>query len=288
MLHLTRSRFLRRFIPGLFSFLCVLILAACSRGNLNGDPIKLSDLAGSNGETTIIRVATAPDFPPFTFMTSDGNLAGFDIDLMNAIAAVSNYTAQFENRSNIDEVIRSLYAGTVDAAIYGLSITPERAKVVSFSRPYFKSGLAIAAQTSNTEIASIDTLQGKRIGVESGSTSEIRARTIPGATVQTFNAAPIALEKLEQGEVDAVINDAPVTAYAIHERTVTGVKLVGDLLSEEFYGIATPKNSPNLETLNAGLATVLENGQYEEIYQKWFTGEPVALPETLPFLSDSE
>lgn len=282
MLQLTRSRVLRRFLPGVFSFLCVLLLAACSRSDLTGGAIKLTDTVGSNGETPIIRVATAPDFPPFTFITSDGSLEGFDIDLMNAIGEVSNRTVQFENKGSIDEVIRSLHAGAVDAAIYGLSITPERAKVVSFSRPYFKSGLAIATQTSTTDISSIDTLQDKRIGVESGSTSEIKARTIPGARIETFGAAPTALEKLEAGEVDAVINDAPVTAYAINQGAVIGVKIADNLLSEEFYGIATPKNSADLETINAGLSTVIENGQYEEIYKKWFTGEPSALPESLP------
>jgi len=282
MLQLTRSRILRRFIPGLLSFLCVLLLGACSHNNLTEGAVKLS-VAGSTAKTSVLRVATAPSFPPFTFLATDGTLEGFDIDLINAIAEASNSTVEFETKSSIDEVIRSLHTQTIDAAIYALTITPERAQGVSFSRPYFKSGLAITAPASGTDITSIDTLQGKRLGVESGSTAEVKAIAIPGAKVETFATAPIALEKLKEGKVDAVINDAPATAYAINEGTVIGVKMVGELLSEEFYGIATPKDSPSLETINAGLATVLDNGEYEAIYRKWFVGEPPALPEQAPF-----
>lgn len=282
MLQLTRSRVLRRFVPGLFSFLCVLLVAACNSSDLTGGIVKLADRS-STAETPIIRVATAPSFPPFTFIAPDGTLEGFDIDLMNAIGEVSNFTVQFENENSIDQVIRSLYSNTVDAAIYGLTITPERSQVVSFSRPYFKSGLSIATQAISTDITSVDTLQGKRVGVTSSSTGEAKARTIPGAKIETFQTASAALENLDHGKVDAVINDAPVTAYTINQGMVTGVKIVGGLLTEEFYGIATPKHSSHLETINAGLSTVLKNGQYQKIYRKWFKGEPPVLPETVPF-----
>lgn len=279
MLKLTRSKILRRFIPGLLSFLCVLFLGACNGSDLSGGAVKLTDVAG--GATPVMRVATAPSFPPFTFLAADGSLEGFDIDLINAIGEASNFAVEFETKSGIDQVIRSLYTPTIDAAIYGLTITPERTKAVSFSRPYFKSGLAIATQASNTEITSIDTLQGKRIGVESSSTGETKARTIAGAKIDSFNTASAALETLKKGKVDAVINDAPVTAYAISQGKANGVKIVGELLSEEFYGIATPKNSPSLKTIDTGLSTLLENGRYEEIYRKWFVEAPPVLPETV-------
>jgi arginine/lysine/histidine/glutamine transport system substrate-binding/permease protein len=58
--------------------------------------------------------------------------------------------------------------------------------------------------------------------------------------------------------------------------------VVSSLLTEEFYGIPTPKGSPNLETINQGLATVLKNGTYSQIYQKWFGIQPPQLPEKSP------
>jgi arginine/lysine/histidine/glutamine transport system substrate-binding/permease protein len=59
---------------------------------------------------------------------------------------------------------------------------------------------------------------------------------------------------------------------------------VGELLTEEYYGIPVPKGSPNLERINQGLTTILENGTYDEIYQKYFGEKPPELPETAPSL----
>ncbi|MBD0266171.1 MAG: transporter substrate-binding domain-containing protein, partial [Tolypothrix sp. Co-bin9] len=70
--------------------------------------------------------------------------------------------------------------------------------------------------------------------------------------------------------VDAVISDAFATLYAIKKGNLKGIKVVANLLTEEFYGIATPKNSPYLETINKGIAILLSNSIYEQIYQKWF------------------
>jgi arginine/lysine/histidine/glutamine transport system substrate-binding and permease protein len=278
---ITRSHFLRRFLFGLVGCFCVLIIGACGNAS-DGGAIKLADATNPANRAPVMRVATAPYFPPFTFLAENGSLQGFDIDLMNAIGEASNFVVEFENQSGIDQVIRSLYTSTIDAAIYGLTITPDRARVVSFSRPYFKSGLAIATQATDTEITSVDTLQGKRVGVESGSTGEAKARALAGTKVETFDTAIRALEMLQDAEVDAVINDAPVTAYLINQGEATGVKIVGELLNEEFYGIAVPKNASSLETINEGLSTIMKNGQYESIYRKWFEGDPPVLPDMVP------
>lgn len=206
-------------------------------------------------------------------------MQGFDIDLINAIATTQNLQVEYEEVPFFDDLIRQLYAGSADAAIAGITITLERQEVVSFSRPYFKAGLAIAVQDANTDITSEASLAGKRIGAASGTTGARKARSIPGAQVIGYDSAPLALSDLAGGKVDAVINDEPATRYAIRAGLVRGIKVVGPPLTEEYYGIATPQNSPNLEVINAGLKAVIENGQYAEIYRKWFDQEPPLLPE---------
>jgi arginine/lysine/histidine/glutamine transport system substrate-binding and permease protein len=89
---------------------------------------------------------------------------------------------------------------------------------------------------------------------------------------------------LANGRVDAVVNDAPVTLYAIKQAQLQGIKVVGELLTEEYYGIALPKNSPNIERINGAIATLLENGTYNAIYEKWFGTQPPALPLAAPAL----
>lgn len=272
MLRVSRFRFLRQVFITLLSFTCVVVFAACGSN---------TPTTGSAGGSSL-KVATEPAFPPFESQATDGQLEGFSIDLMNAIGEAAGVTIEFESLP-FDGIIPALQAGTVDAAISSITITAERAKTVSFSRPYFKAGLAIAVPASNTDITSLESLKGKKIAVQIGTTGAETAKKVEGAQIRTFDSAPLALQELSNGNVDAVINDDPVTRYAIKSGNIPGVKVAsGALLTEEFYGMATPKDSPTLEKINTGLKTVLDNGKYAEIYKKWFGGEPPTLPEAAP------
>jgi arginine/lysine/histidine/glutamine transport system substrate-binding/permease protein len=119
--------------------------------------------------------------------------------------------------------------------------------------------------------------------VQIRTTGAAEAKKVPGAKIRTFDSAPLALQELLNGNVDAVINDAPVTLYAIKSNNLTGIKIIEQLLTEEYYGIATSKNSPHLEAINNGLTTLLGNGTYDQIYQKWFNTKPPKLPATVNF-----
>lgn len=254
-----------------------MLLVACSVDKPNNQVTSTSSPAA----TPVLKVAVSPGFAPFEIKAADGTLTGFDIDLINAIGGSAGFIIDFDEMT-FDDLIRNLYAGKIDAAISAITINRDRAEEVSFSRPYFKSGLAIAVPVNNTEITSLESLRGKRIGVQRGTTSEAKAESIPDAKLQVTTKVPEVLTALKNGQIDAVINDAPVTAYAVSSGSVTGIKILTPLLTEEFYGIATPKNSPHLEKINAGLTTVLTNGTYAQIYKKWFAADPPQLPEAAP------
>jgi arginine/lysine/histidine/glutamine transport system substrate-binding and permease protein len=277
----SRSHLLRRIFPGVLSLICVVLFAACGGAPTDETASPGSGTESSAAADTTFKVATEPAFPPFESQAADGSLEGFDIDLMNAIGEAAGFKVEFESLP-FDGIIPALQAGTVDAAISSMTITPERAQTVNFSRPYFKAGLAIAVQESNTDITSLDSLKGKKIAAQIGTTGANKANEVEGAEVRTFDSAPLALQELLNGNVDAVINDAPVTLYAIQSGNIQGLKVVGQLVTEEFYGIASPQNSTNVDLINTGLSAILDNGKYTEIYKKWFGGEPPELPETAP------
>jgi arginine/lysine/histidine/glutamine transport system substrate-binding/permease protein len=174
----------------------------------------------------------------------------------------------------------------VEAAISGMTITSERAQAISFSRPYFRAGLAIAVREDNRTIKNFEDLKGKRIAVQIGTTGALEATKIPGATVSQFDSAALALQELINGRVEAVVNDKPVTLYAIKQAGLRGVKVVGELLTEEFYGIALPKNSPYLQLINDALGRVIESGQYDAIFRQWFGEKPPELPLVAPALKN--
>ncbi|MEH2377543.1 MAG: basic amino acid ABC transporter substrate-binding protein [Nostoc sp.] len=264
---------------------CLLLMIACK-----------SFYPTTNSDVKPLKVATDPTFVPFEIQTASGNLEGFDIDLMNAlaqpaagltlslskgIAKVAGFAVQFESLP-FDGMISTLQAKRVDAAISGITITAERLKTIAFSRPYFKAGLAIAVREDNQNIKDFKSLQGKKIAVQIGSTGADFAKTIPNAKISTFNSGPEFFQDLLNGNVDAVVSDAFATLYAIKNGKLKGIKVVADLLTQEYYGIATPKDSPYLDAINKGIATLLSNGTYKQIYQKWFNAEPPQLPDSWP------
>ena len=230
------------------------------------------------------RVATEATFPPFEFQQG-GQLTGFDIDLMRAIGKEADLNIDFRNLP-FDGIIPALQARTVEAAISGMTITAERAQAISFSRPYFRAGLAIAVREDNRTIKNFEDLKGKRIAVQIGTTGALEATKIPRAVVSQFDSAALALQELINGRVEAVVNDKPVTLYAIKQAGLRGVKVVGELLTEEFYGIALPKNSPYLQLINDALGRVIESGQYDVIFRQWFGEKPPELPLVAPALKN--
>ncbi|MGB8699480.1 MAG: basic amino acid ABC transporter substrate-binding protein [Thermosynechococcaceae cyanobacterium] len=264
-----RSQFLKQCLAGLG---VALLMAACG-----GDG---TTTGGSSG-AKILKVATEPAFAPFESKAADGQLEGFDIEIMQAAGKAAGLTVEFQSLP-FDGIIPALQANTVDAAISAMTITPERTKTVDFSRPYFKAGLAIAVQDKDTSITSLDSLKNKKIAVQIGTTGATTAKGVSGAKVSSFDSAPLALQELANGNVDAVVNDAPVTLDAIKKGNIKGLKVVGQLLTEEYYGIAFPKGSANLSAINTGLDQLITDGTYAEIYKKWFGAEPPKLPDTVP------
>lgn len=265
MMRLTRSKFIKTALKSAaLGIVSAGLLVACGGG----------DTAGT--DDNVLSVGTEPAFPPFESMGDDGELQGFDIDLMNAIGEKAGKTVEFSSLP-FDGLIPALQGASIDAAISGMTITDERAETVDFSDPYFKAGLAIAVADGTTDIQTLDDLEGKRIAVQIGTTGAETAEGITDAQVSTFDSAPLALQELANGNADAVVNDAPATLDAIATGNIPGITVVGELLTEEFYGIAMPKGSEDVEVVNTALAEIIEDGTYAEIYRKWFDAEPPEL-----------
>lgn len=233
----------------------------------------------------VLKVGTEPAFPPFEMQAPDGKgFTGFDIDLFKAIGEEAGLEIQFQSMP-FDGLIPALQTQTIDAAISGMTITAKRAQTVDFARPYFRSGLAIAVRKEDQgKIKSFDDLENKKVAVAIGTTGAQEAAKIPGVELFTFDNSALALQELSNGKVDAVVNDAPVTLYAIKIGNLNSIEIIGELLTEEYYGIALPKGSPNVEKVNNALDELLKTDKYRGIYQKWFAGEPAKLPLVAPAL----
>jgi polar amino acid transport system substrate-binding protein len=128
---------------------------------------------------------------------------------------------------------------------------------------------------TGSDIQSIDDLEGRRIGVQRGTTGADLAATVKGAEVLRYEIIDDAFNALAADRVDAVINDYAVSAYAAERRD--DFEIVDRNPTVENYGLVFPKDNPALrDAFNAGLAEIRANGTYDEIFRKWFGEDPPA------------
>lgn len=216
-------------------------------------------------------------YPPFEF-NEGGEPTGFDIDLMNEIADRAGYQVDYQN-VRFDGIIQGLASGQYDVAISAMTITPEREEQVDFSEPYFNADQSLLVQ-EGSGIQSTDDLGEATVGVESGTTGALEAQALEEegsvGSVRTFNTVTNAFNALENGQVDAVINDFPVSQDRVQESE--GLEIVQNIPTGEQYGIAFPEDSELRQPMNEALAEIKEDGTYAEIYEKWFGQEPEQIP----------
>lgn len=131
-----------------------------------------------------LRVATESTFPPFEYVnTKTGDIEGFDMDLIRLLAKKAGYNIEIANMG-FDAIVPGILTNTVDIGAAGISITPQRAKRVLFTDPYYTSGLSFVIRAEDkTKLKSIKDLDNQPICVQIGTSGAMRAAKIPGATV---------------------------------------------------------------------------------------------------------
>ncbi|MDM5214363.1 transporter substrate-binding domain-containing protein [Peribacillus sp. NJ4] len=222
----------------------------------------------------VYKVGVDTTYPPFEF--KEGNdYKGIDIELINAIAKDQDFKIKL-SPMDFGGIIPAMQANQLDVAIAGMSITEERKKVVDFSTPYFDAGLTIVVKKDNTSTKTVKDLKGKTIAVKKGTTGAKYAQdnaTKLGIKVVQFNDSPAMFQEVANGNADALIEDYPVISYAIAQKDL-GLKIVGDRLNGDQYGIAVLKgqNKDLLKKINDGLANLKKDGTYDEII-KTYLGE---------------
>jgi polar amino acid transport system substrate-binding protein len=217
-----------------------------------------------------IRVATDATWAPFEYVdTETEEIVGFDIDLFDAIALRANLTVEYENVA-WEPLLAGMATGTYDAAISSITIKPDRLAKMNFSHPYFTAGQIITTLKSNTDITGSETLSGKSVGVQTGTTGDDMATSINGTDVKRYDEIGLAFVALMTNVIDAVICDNPV-AYGYVAKYDT-LKNVGEVMSSEEYGIAVKKGEEELlEKINTALDELLDEGIIEELTTKWLT-----------------
>jgi ABC-type amino acid transport substrate-binding protein len=258
-----------RVLP-LFFLAAVLMatLAACGGGG-----------GGGGGGAEDITVASDIAYPPFEF-NQGGEPTGFDIDLMDEIAERANLQVEYEN-VRFDSIIQGLGSNQYDAAISAMTITPEREEQIDFSEPYFNADQSLLVQ-SDSPIKSVDDIGDATVGVQIGTTGAAKAKEFKqqgkiSGEIRTFDTITDAFPALENGQVDAIINDLPVSLVRANQSDGT-LKVVQNIPTGEKYGIAFPEDSDLREPVNKALQEIKDDGTYAKIYEKWIGQKPEEIP----------
>ena len=230
----------------------------------------------SCGGSDKLLVVTEATFPPFDTIDDDGNIAGFDMDLMNAIAEDQGFEVEYKD-IGFDSLIPALEADEADIIAAGMnSLDPERQAKVDFSIPYFDSQLVLVVAESNTTINSIDDLTSDmKVAGQIGTTGADEANALAEdgkiAKAVILDKVSDAMLQLQNGDIDAIILDKPVTESYIAKQPGIA-KIVGSPIGElEAYAFAVQKgNEELLEKINTGLQNIIDNGTYDELVAKWF------------------
>ena len=219
-----------------------------------------------NSTKKTITVGADTTFPPFE-MEVHGKVTGFDIDLIHAIAKTEGLKLKLSTM-DFQGLIPALQTGTIDVAVAGITITPQRAKVVNFSHPYYHSGLSILVK-KDSPIHSVQDLKGKTVAVKLGTTADLMMSKKAGVQVQRFTNIDDAYNQMENGGANAVVFDNPVNLN--YAKSHPNVHVVGKLLTGENYGIAVTKKDPGLlKKINDGLYKVYKSGEYAKLYKQYF------------------
>jgi polar amino acid transport system substrate-binding protein len=228
--------------------------------------------ACGGGQQTVVQVATDATWPPFESVDeASKEMVGFDIDLMNAIAKEAGIEVEYNNVP-WDSLLAGMAQCQYDAAISAMTITPERAEQFAFTDPYFAAGQVVTVRADNTDITGKDSLAGKTVGVQLGTTGDIESQKIVGATVKNYDDIGLAFQDLMNGQTDAVIADNPLALGYVGQNP-DKLKTVGEVFTDEFYGIAVCKDKTDLlAQLNKGLAAVKAQGLIDQLTQKWIAG----------------
>jgi len=258
-------------------------LAACGKANETQTSNAASESASdgkaeskSDGTAQIktveagkLTLATNAEFPPYEYHDGD-KIVGIDMDIADAIAKKLGLEVQIEDIA-FDSVILEVTSGKADIGLAGISATDERKQSVDFSDTYTTSKQLIIVKDDSAITGSKD-LEGKTVGVQTGTTGDILASDIKDVKPERYDKGMDAVQALSQGKVDAVIIDSEVAKKFVEE--TSGLKVLDEAFADENYAIAIKKgNKELLDSVNKALSELKSDGTIDSIIAKYIKAE---------------
>jgi PAS domain S-box-containing protein len=228
-------------------------------------------------EQAVISVASERDYPPFCVVNDQGEADGFSVDLFKAAATAMGLQVKFKVDA-WQKIKAELAEGKIDALpLVGRS--SEREKIYYFTFPYHTLHGAVFVRKGTTGINTLSDLQSRAIIVMAGDNAEeyVRRKNLSSRIIVTDNYVT-AFELLRSGKHDAVIAQRLMGLQLLNKLGIDNIMPLAIQLNDfkQDFSFAVKKGNHNLlAKLNEGLAIIIADGTYRELYKKWFTPEPL-------------
>ncbi len=252
-----------------------MLLTGCGGGNTEqattdeGTDSATTETAGTEGG--VLRMGTNATFPPYEYVDENNEVAGIDADIAAAIADKLGMELEITDMA-FDSLIPALQSDTIDIVLAGMTVDPERAESVNFTDSY-ATGVQVIIVPEDSDIASPDDLEGKNIGVQTGTTGDLYCTDDYGQEfVKQFDNGPLAVAALLNGQVDCVVIDnEPAKNYVAANE---GLKILDTAYANEDYAAALAKDDTELyEQVNTAIQELKEDGTIASIIEKYIPAE---------------
>lgn len=262
----------RRLVLGGAALLAGLSIIACSKQESATPTAEPTAAPQPVAAVRTYVVGTDPVYPPFEWQNDKGEIVGFEVDLLTAIAERAGIQVKFV-ATPWEGMFNALAQGDRDMLMHAITITDERRQTMDFSQPYFDASQLIAVP-KDSKVAKLADLAKLRVAVQTGTTGdEVVSKTF-GKThpkIRRFESIPLALKELESGGVDAVVADNGLIAHYVANNEARFKTVSDPDFPTERYGMVVHKgNAELLALLDKGLAAVRADGSYARIHARYF------------------
>ncbi len=281
---------MKKFAMLLAALLMMTVFAACgeskdaaSGASQPGGAASSSEAAGEesaqpadtgDGDNTLV-MATNAFFEPYEYYEGD-DIVGIDAEVGKAIADKLGMDFEISD-VDFDAIIPNVQSGKASMGMAGMTVTEDRQKNVNFTRSY-ATAVQVVIVPEDSDIATIDDMAGKKIGVQQGTTGDIYCSApveedgFGEENVTRYNKGTDAVMALLSGKVDCVVIDnEPAKAFVAANE---GLKILDTAYAEEEYAICIAKdNEELLEKVDTALGELIDDGTVQKIVDKYITAE---------------
>lgn len=253
--------------------LATALIAGCGGGE--GGETATSQQGYDLVEDGKLLTCTHLPYEPFQFQKG-GKVVGFDVDVVDLVAKEIGVEQKI-----VDTPFEGIQSGSdmeigkCDIAAAAMTITPDRAKNIDFSVPYFDANQSLITK-KGAGFDSLESLDGKKLGVQAATTgADYAEQNATGSTeLVEYEDLGTLVAAVESGQVDAAINDFPVLADAANKNQ--NLEVTAQFETGEHYGLGMKKNRGDKlsATVDRVIKQAKKDGSYDRIYKKWFGTAP--------------